>query len=161
MMHASPLSSASLRSAMQVFGRHFTCFALDNPGFGLSEPLATGQGDMNAQAGALRQTIAALGLNQPIVYGASTGAAVTHAFGCEFPQDAALCMLDTFSHHDTADMLEGYFPDLAPRRDGGHLLAAWEKICGLYLFSPWQKAEPERRQLRDMPSPDALNDMVL
>ncbi len=161
MMHASPLSSTSLRGAMRVFGEHFTCFALDNPGFGLSEPLSVGQGDIWAHADALMDTIDALGLDRPVVYGASTGAAIAHAFGCKYPAGAALCMLDTFSHHDTDDMLKGYFPDITPRRDGAHLLAAWEKISGLYLFSPWQKAETSRRQIRDYPSPKVLHDMVL
>jgi len=161
MMHASPLSSKSVRGAMQVFGRHFTCFALDNPGFGLSEPLPIGQGDMAALADALKDTIEALELEHPVVYGASTGAAIAHAFGCKYPTAPALCMLDTFSHYDTDDTLEGYFPDVIPRRDGGHLLASWEKISGLYLFSPWQKAEPSRRQVRDFPEPAMLHDMVL
>lgn len=161
MMHASPLSSKSLHGAMQVFGRHFTCFALDNPGFGLSEPLPVGQGDMAAHADALKSTIDALELEQPVVYGASTGAAIAHSFGCRYPAAPALCMLDTFSHHDTDDMLEGYFPDMTPRRDGGHLLASWEKISGLYLFAPWQKAEPARRQVRDFPEPAVLHEMML
>ena len=153
--------SKSMRGAMQVFGQHFTCFALDNPGFGLSEPLPIGQGDMAAHADALKDTIDALELEHPVVYGASTGAAIAHAFGCKYPTASALCMLDTFSHYDTDDTLEGYFPDVIPRRDGGHLLASWEKISGLYLFSPWQKAEPSRRQVRDFPEPAMLHDMVL
>lgn len=161
MMHASPLSSKSLRGAMHVFGDHFTCFALDNPGFGLSQPLSAGQDDIAAHADALMHTIDALGFDRPVVYGASTGAAIAHAFGCRYPNGAALCMLDTFSHHDTDDILDGYFPDISPRRDGSHLLAAWEKISGLYLFSPWQKAEASRRQIRDFPRPEVLHDMVL
>lgn len=161
MMHASPLSSTSLRGAMRVFGDHFTCIALDNPGFGLSEPLANDQGNIWAHADALMATIRALGLDRPIVYGASTGAAIAHAFGCRYPEALSLCMLDTFSHHDTDDMLGGYFPDIRPRRDGAHLLAAWENISGLYLFSPWQKAEASRRQIRDFPGPEVLHDMVV
>ncbi|MEM9879453.1 MAG: alpha/beta fold hydrolase [Pseudomonadota bacterium] len=161
MMHASPLSSASLRPAMAVSGQHFTCFALDNPGFGLSDPLPTRQGDIMAQADALKDAIMVLGLSNPIVYGASTGAAIAHAFSVRHPDAARLIVLDSFSHHDTQDMMEGYFPDVRPQRDGRHLLAIWEKICGLYLFSPWQKAEAGRRQVRTMPTPQFLHAMAL
>ena len=161
LMHASPLSSTSLRGAMKVFGQDFTCFALDNPGFGLSEPLQHGQGDMLAQGDALKQTIEAFGFDRPIVYGAATGGAIAHAMGSKYPDIASLTMLDTFSHHDTEDILEGYFPDVTPRRDGSHLLASWEKISGLYLFAPWQKAAADRRQQRDLPSASILHDMVM
>lgn len=161
MLHASPLSSKSLRPGMKIFSEKFTCIALDTPSFGLSDPLSDTQVDMFDHADALKDTLDAFGFADPIIYGASTGAAITHAFGSKYPDRARLLMLDTFSHHDADDTMEGYFPDLTPRRDGRHFLAAWEKIEGLFLFSPWQKADSGRRQIRDLPPVTVMHDMTM
>lgn len=161
MLHASPLSSKMLRPNMRAFASHFTCLALDNPGFGLSDPLPESQDDIFAYAEGVRDTIAALGLEKPIIYGVATGAAITHAFGCAYPDDAGLLMLDTFGHYDTDEMLKGYFPDVTPRRDGGHLLAYWEKMTGLFQFLPWQRDDAAHRQVRAMPPAEVVHDMVM
>ena len=41
LLHASPVSSRVFLPAMLLWGRHFTCFAFDTPGNGLSTPLTT------------------------------------------------------------------------------------------------------------------------
>lgn len=161
MLHPSPLSSKFMRGNMRAFSEHFCCIALDSPGFGLSDPLTERRSDMFAYADALKDVIDHLSLKKPIIYGVATGAAITHAFGCKYPDIAGLLMLDTFGHYDTEDTVEGYFPDVAPKRDGSHLLACWEKTTGLYSFLPWQRAWAERRMIRAWPDAAVLNDMVI
>lgn len=161
LLHASPLSAKSLRPAMQVFGDHFGCFALDTPGYGQSDPLPERLDDIFAYADSLKQTIDAMGLDQPIVYGASTGAMVAHAFGCKYPDASQLLMLDTFSHHDAEKTLGGYFPDVTPKRTGAHLLQCWEKVESFFLFSPWQRDDADSRLKRDLPPPQVLHNMAM
>lgn len=162
MQHASPLTSESLASAMDIFGEHFTCIALDNPGYGLSDPLPPDQrGDLEAHAKALLETLQALGVERPIIYGASTGGAITHMFGCLYPEYARMLMLDTFNHMDTADTVDGYFPDVEPREDGSQFLAYWNKLVRLFIYKPWQHSQADRRQIRDLPSAGAIHDMLL
>lgn len=162
LQHASPLTSQSLAAAAQIFGHRFTCFALDNPGYGLSDPLPKeDRANLSAYVDALRETIAALGLVKPVIYGASTGGAITHRLGCEYPDEGAILMLDTFSHMDTEETIRGYFPDVTPRRDGAQFLAYWDKLTGLAQFTPWQRSEPDRRQLRDMPPPAVTHNMLM
>lgn len=162
LQHASPLTSESLLPAMSVFSERFTCIALDNPGYGLSDPLPErDRADLDAYAKALKATLEALKIDQPIIYGASTGGAITHKFGCMFPEAARLLMLDTFSHMDTEETTDGYFPDVGPKEDGSHLLAYWNKLMRLFLFRPWQRSDMERRQVRDLPSAEVLHSMLL
>lgn len=161
MLHPSPLSSKFMRSNMRAFSEFFCCIAFDSPGFGLSDPLTERHSDMFAYADALKEVVDHLSLEKPIIYGVATGAAITHAFGCKYPEDAGLLMLDTFGHYDTEDTVNGYFPDVVPKRDGSHLLTCWEKVTGLYSFLPWQRAQADRRMIRAWPDAAVLNDMVI
>lgn len=161
MLHPSPLSSKFMRGNMAAFADHFCCIAIDAPGFGLSDPLLERLDDMFAYADALKDVIDHLSLEKPIIYGVATGAAITHAFGCKYPDVAGLLMLDTFGHYDTDDTVEGYFPDVVPKRDGSHLLTCWDKTTGLFSFLPWQRTQPDRRMIRPWPAAAVLNDMVL
>lgn len=162
MQHASPLTSQSLLAGASVFSKHFTCILLDNPGYGLSDPLPPSeQANLSAYASALNETISALGVERPVIYGASTGGAITHMFGCLYPDVAGMLMLDTFSHMDTEETIRGYFPDVRPREDGSHFLTYWNKLARLFLHKPWQVGDADKRQLRDLPGPSIIHNMLM
>lgn len=162
MLHASPLTSESLLSGASVFANHFTCIILDNPGYGLSDPLPPNdRGDLGAYARALKETISALKLDRPIIYGASTGGVITHRFGCLFPDAARMLMLDTFSHMDTDETVDGYFPDVHPKHDGSQFLAYWNKLTRLFIHKPWHQVDADKRQIRDLPSASVIHGMLM
>ncbi|MCU0761105.1 MAG: alpha/beta fold hydrolase [Steroidobacteraceae bacterium] len=166
LLHPSPQSGAFSLPMARRLAPNFTAIAVDTPGYGLSDPLP-GRPSSPALADylpPLRLFLDALGLARVALYGNATGAQIAQLFAHAHPERVALCMLDTAGHKEDADldaMLEGYFPDVTPRRDGGHLLTHWDMVRSLSLFSPWQATDAGHRLVADLPSPAALHSKLL
>ena len=166
LLHPSPQSSAfSMPMALRL-AKNFTAIAVDTPGYGLSDPLPGNplQPRLEDYVAPLRQFLDALGIDKAAIYGNATGAEIAQLFAFAHPERVAVCMLDTAGHKEDADldaMLADYFPDVTPRRDGGHLLVHWDMVRSLSLFSPWQKTTREHRLAIDMPSPGAIQNKLL
>lgn len=148
LMHPSPISSEALLPAMAVFSRQFTCIALDTPGYGLSDESVTDKEGLWGYADALALVLDAFKLESAVIYGAATGAQIGTQFAKRYPQRTKLLMLDGaghFSEEDRALFSGDYFVDLKPRRDGTHLLAAWDASRHLTTFFPWMSDRLEHR----------------
>lgn len=148
LMHPSPISSEALLPAMSVFSKQFTCIALDTPGYGLSDDSVTDKEGLWGYADALALVLDAFKLESAVIYGAATGAQIGTQFAKRYPQRTKLLMLDGaghFSEEDRALFSGDYFIDLKPRRDGTHLLAAWDASRHLTTFFPWMSDRLEHR----------------
>ncbi len=166
LLHPSPQSGAFSLPMARTLAPHFTAIALDTPGYGLSDPLP-GQPltpVLEDYLPPLRMFLDALGIQRVALYGNATGAEIAQLFAHAHPERVALCMLDTAGHKEDADldaMLEGYFPDVTPRRDGGHLLTHWDMVRSLSLYAPWQARDAAHRLAVDVPEPQVLHTKML
>ncbi len=171
LLHPSPQSSAfSVPMALRL-AKHFTAICMDTPGYGLSDPLPPGtifpthpDHGLDPYVAPLRQFMDALGLETAAIYGNATGAELAHIFAHAHPERVAVCMIDSAGDRSDAendDLTDGYFPDVTPRRDGGHLLTHWDMVRSLSLFAPWQKSDGAHRLDMDLLSPAAIHEKML
>lgn len=166
LLHPSPQSSSFSVPMARRLAKHFTAICLDTPGYGLSDKLPghPSQPALQDYVAPLRRFLDALGIERIALYGNATGAEIAQLFAYAHPERVAFCMLDTAGHKEDADldvMLDGYFPDTTPRRDGGHLLTHWDMVRSLALFSPWHHDLAAKRLHIDVPSPQALQSALL
>ncbi len=171
LLHPSPQSGAfSVPMALRL-AKHFTAICMDTPGYGLSDPLPPEtvypthpDHGLDPYVEPLRRFMDALGLETAAIYGNATGAELAHIFAYAHPERTAVCMIDSAGDRSDAEndeLIDGYFPDVTPRRDGGHLLTHWDMVRSLSLFAPWQKSDGAHRLDIDMPSPAAIHEKML
>jgi pimeloyl-ACP methyl ester carboxylesterase len=161
LLHPSPLSSRFCVPMALRLSKHFTAIAVDTPGYGQSDPLP---GDPRAPrledyVPAYREFLDAMRIDKAALYGNATGAEIAHLFAHAHPERTAVCMMDTAGHREDAEldaMLEGYFPDTTPKRDGSHLMTLWHMVSSLNLYSPWHSTLPEHRINRPLPPVDVI-----
>lgn len=166
LLHPSPQSSAFSIPMLKRLAKNFTAIAVDTPGYGLSDPLPGGYKGpgLDDYLPPLVRLLDALRIEKAAFYGNATGAEIAHVFAAAHPERVAVCMLDTagdVSDEDVDKLTEGYFPDVTPRRDGGHLLTHWDMVRSLNLFAPWQHTSKDARLAVDMPAPEKIQDKLL
>lgn len=166
LLHPSPQSSAFSVPMARRLANNFTAICVDTPGYGLSDrlPGEPSKPELQDYVAPLRMFLDALGIERAALYGNATGAEIAQLFAYTHPERVAFCMLDTAGHKEDADldaMLAGYFPDVTPRRDGGHLLTHWDMVRSLALFSPWHHDLAANRLRVDLPPPEALQRALL
>ncbi len=166
LLHPSPQSSAFSVPMATRLAKNFTAIAVDTPGYGLSDPLPNGyQGpELDDYVQPLVDLLDGPGIEKAAFYGNATGAEIAHIFAAAHPERVAVCMLDTagdVSDDEVDKLTDGYFPDVTPVRDGGHLLTHWDMVRSLSLFAPWQFTTKSNRLPVDMPSPDKIHAKLL
>ncbi|MDG2319944.1 MAG: alpha/beta fold hydrolase [Rhodospirillaceae bacterium] len=166
LLHPSPQSGAFSEPMLNRLAKNFTAIAVDTPGYGLSDPLAGGYKGpaLDDYLPPLVGLLDALGIEKAAFYGNATGAEVAHIFAAAHPDRVAAVMLDTagdVSDDFVDNLVDGYFPDVTPRRDGSHLLTHWDMVRSLNLFAPWQFTTRANRLPVDMPSPEKIQEKML
>jgi pimeloyl-ACP methyl ester carboxylesterase len=154
LLHASPCSSKVMRPLMEIFGQQFTCFALDTPGFGLSDPLPIDSPSVEDFADALADTLSALGIEKVATYGRHTGASIAVEFAARHPQRCSMALADGFAVFAKAYSpaeLEAYLEPIVPQWDAGHLLRLWFRYRDQHVFWPWNKQSDAQRSDTDVP----------
>ena len=119
--------------------------APDTPGYGASDPLPEPGDDLAPYVAWLESFVDALGLDSFLLYGSATGAQIAIEFAHAHPGRLKHLVLDNavhFTDAERADIMARYFPDIAPRDDGGHLADTWAMAKGLFRGFPWYE-EPE------------------
>ena len=164
LLHPSPLSGKAVLPLATELAKHFRVFALDTPGYGLSDAPATRPESLDDYLEGFAATFDALGLGPVCLYGAATGAQFAVAFARRYPQRVSLMILDSAGHFDSATteaMVTDYFPPLQPRADGSHLATLWHMVHDLFVFFPWCDARPAARLARDLPPVTLMQDYLL
>lgn len=164
MLHPSPLSSTAVLPVARAIASTHQVFALDTPGYGLSQPLPSRPRSLDEYLPPLAAVLDALGIDRCCLYGAATGAQIALEFAASHPERIALLVMDTAGHippEQCQRLVEGYFPDVTPRSDGSHLPTLWSLVRDLGVFFPWNDARPEARIARDLPSADQMQAFLL
>lgn len=164
-LHPSPQSSAAMIPIISAFSSVCTCFALDTPGYGLSDPMVQDDPTMGDYAEALIEAADSLRLETFFVYGAATGSQLAVEIAKRYPKRASFVMLDANGHisDEMCDRLvsSGYFADVIPRRDGGHLMTYWDMCRHLFYAFPWNSDDPDDRLGFDIPPASVIHEILL
>jgi 2-hydroxymuconate-semialdehyde hydrolase len=97
LLHGFPLSSFEWRDLLPLFASRFRVIAPDLIGSGDSDKPASGSLDVRAQAGYLRELLAALGVEQLAVVGHSVGGGIAQLLALDGPGVEALVLVDSVS----------------------------------------------------------------
>ena len=164
LFHPSPCSARRMRLQQQAFASHFTVFAFDTPGFGLSDGLGLAKPELTDFADAFAQTLTALGIGRCAVYGNHTGAAIAVEFAARHPQRCAMALADgypAYSGGTAEDRLKRYLEPLVPKWDGSHLVWLWYRYREQHVFWPWHDHDLAHRADTDVPDAAFLHQGVL
>ncbi|MEO9469903.1 alpha/beta fold hydrolase [Parasphingorhabdus sp.] len=164
LLHPSPQSSEAIIGAITAFSAVCDCYALDTPGYGLSDDITESHPDMSHYADSVIATADALGMESFYLYGAATGSQIAIELGKRYPDRVKLVMLDSNGHVSDSDrerLMDGYFPDVTPRRDGGHLMTYWDMCRHLFVVFPWQSQRAEDRLGIPLPPAAVTQTMLL
>jgi pimeloyl-ACP methyl ester carboxylesterase len=164
MLHPSPLSSQAVLPVAAAIAGRCEVFALDTPGYGLSDPLPQQPHSLDPFLPPLERALDALGIERCCLYGAATGAQIAVEFAARHPQRVGLLVMDTAGHipaQECRRLVDGYFPDVRPHADGGHLLTLWGLVRDLGVFFPWNDTRQASRIARDLMPAAAMQGMLL
>lgn len=156
LLHESPRSSGVLIPLARKLASRFTVFALDSPGYGLSDPLPLARPNVEDFADAVVLSLQALGLNKAAVYGTHTGALIALAMAKRHPDFVAGVILDgypVFTSSEADLHAYHYLPPFDASWDGSHVARLWSRVRDQYTFFPWYQPGRDNRLRRDPPSP--------
>jgi pimeloyl-ACP methyl ester carboxylesterase len=146
LLHASPVSGLTLEGLLDEIGKFRPVYALDT--------IANGESDkpdiakhpqferpsMTEFAEWLLAVLDGLGFDKVDIYASHTGGMISLEAAILAPERIASLVLDGVTMHDQAESEEifgGYFPDIRPRQDGGHILTCWTQQQDVTLWHPW------------------------
>lgn len=164
LLHQSPQNSEALEPAMKVFSSLCRCIALDTPGYGLSPGFTTPAQTIGDYADGVIEVADAFGLENFFLYGVATGSQIGIEVAKRYPDRVKFLMLDANGHlsaEERKQILDGYFPDVTPRRDGGHLLTWWNMCRQLFVSFPWQSGRIEDRLKLDQPPAELVQTILI
>ncbi|MGA3397856.1 MAG: alpha/beta fold hydrolase [Acetobacteraceae bacterium] len=110
---------------------------VDLPGFGASS--LRGDPDAAGIAEAIRVALDQRGVGACDVVGLRESAAL--ACILRRSMAAGLVLVDPVADTARASLVH-HMTDVSPRREGGHLLAAWHQLCDTGLWRPWFVSDP-------------------
>ncbi|MDB4218863.1 alpha/beta hydrolase [Emcibacteraceae bacterium] len=164
MLHPSPQNSETLIPAIAKFSEYCQCFALDTPGYGLSDDIDVENPEIGDYVEPIMEAITHLGINKFCLYGSATGGQIGIELAKRFPDRILLLMLDTnghFTQDEIYDTMNGYFPAVTAKRDGGHLLTYWDMCRHLYVSFPWNSSNGQDKININLPSAETINTIFL
>lgn len=161
LLHPSPLSSAFLQPLAAQLAAFATVICPDTPGYGDSDALPDHFGDATVApyVDAFKALATALGLDQFVVYGSATGAQIAVEWA-KSDRRVVGTVLDNAAHFEDDErrrIQDGYFPDVTPDADGGHIARVWRLAHDSTLFFPWHRQTEDNRIARS-PGPVAAMD---
>jgi len=164
LLHDSPRSSVLHEPLIETLAERWTAIALDTPGYGNSDPLATGAPDIGDLADALAATLDALGLPPCPVYGYHTSSKIALELAVRHPGRASLIVMDGLSvpAEPVSDaFIERYMAPFRVTGDGAYLASTWARVRDLHRFFPWFSHTAGHRLAMELPAPDALHRYAL
>jgi pimeloyl-ACP methyl ester carboxylesterase len=148
LLHPSPKSSAMFLPLMAQFPTTQHVIALDTPGYGLSEPLATPAESIADYLPTLRSFFQQVAGSRIKLYGSATGAQLALGYANAYANDVAHLLLDNAAHFEDAErdaILKKYFVDLTPQVDGSHLTRLWQMCRQSLQYFPWYETNDAHR----------------
>lgn len=163
MLHDSPRSSRLHLATMAALADRFTVFALDTPGYGMSDPLGLERPRIEDFAQALGATLAALGLELAPLYAPHTGAKIALAYAAQGTSLERL-VLDGLSMPETLadeDFIAAYMRPFTPDPAGAYLASEWCRLRDMLRWFPWFAQEPARRIAMEAPDAEWVADYAI
>lgn len=163
-LHPSPGPSRYLLSLIEYLSDHFTVFAPDTPGNGLSDPLPLDAPTMDDYGDNVARVLDALGIDKIALYGFHTGASVGTAFAIRHPQRVRGAILDGFlveSDASLKDRLSHYLLPFEPKLDGSHMTWLWTRLRDQRMYGKWYAPSLASRFDLDAPTPAATHGTVM
>ena len=161
LLHDVPGSSANMLPEINDLGQSYSILAPDLPGHGLSSPLTNADGSIHAYVEWLISVERAVDWPTGIVHGYGLGGVLGIAFADRADARVEkLILSDVPTAHEGRvgeAYLEGMFPPMTPRIDGGHIVEAWDRVRRACMFSPWFATTAKARTLREMSDPWSLH----
>ncbi len=164
LFHPSPHTSEILLPLAKRLADFYTVFAIDTPGYGKSSPLSSEPNQLSDYTEFLHRCFKVMNIKNPSIYGSATGAQLAIRYALEYPKNVASIFLDNAAHFDDAlcnTILDHYFPDFTPKKDGSHLPQVWKMVSQMFQYFPWcfrgEKYALHRPQL----PPPVLNSIAL
>ncbi|KQQ74851.1 hypothetical protein ASF70_02835 [Rhizobium sp. Leaf321] len=159
LLHAAPCSARVMEPLQAKWSQHFTTFAFDLPGFGISDMVDAAPLETADLADAIAGAVQALGLKKITLYGRHTGAGVAVELARRHPALCNFVLTDgfpVFSTPYTPERLAEYLTEIKPQWDGGHLTWTWFRYREQHMFWPWDKSSLAHRADSDLPDLDFL-----
>jgi pimeloyl-ACP methyl ester carboxylesterase len=164
LLHPSPRNSAMFEPMMRLLQDDFDLVAPDTPGYGGSDALPEVPAGIADYLPSLRALLLEVAGPRFMLYGSATGAQLAIAYANSHPGDVAHLFLDNAAHFDPAErqrIVEGYFPDLSPCADGGHLQRAWKMAQQMTQFFPWFQNDEAHRISQRIPAPAEVQTLAM
>ena len=149
---------------IEYLSDHFTVFAPDTPGNGLSDPLPLDAPTMDDYGDNVARVLDALGIDRIALYGFHTGASVGTAFAIRHPQRVLGAILDGFlveSDASLQDRLTHYLVSFEPKLDGSHMTWLWTRLRDQGLYGKWYAPSLASRLDREPPASAATQATVM
>jgi pimeloyl-ACP methyl ester carboxylesterase len=146
LIHGSPGNAWLVMPLAKRLSRQFRVYAVDSPGFGLSDALS-GEIESVAQlADAYCDLLDSLGLGKVLVYGTHSGAAIGLELAHRHPGRISGFVLDgvpAFTLEEQRPLLAPeYLAALEPEPLGGHYARAWTRFRDQFIWFPWYQRDP-------------------
>lgn len=155
LVHQSPLSSLEYRHALPEFASRARAFAIDTPGYGLSDPPPSAQ-EIPDYAAALLEAAGALGLDKFAVVGTHTGASLALQIALQAEPGrvthAILSGIPLMRPETRTELHDSWAPETPPQADGSHFADVWGRYVAqgdpppdfittlaCSLFSVWER----------------------
>lgn len=139
LFHESPQSSNVFEPALHSLGRTMRAFALDTPGYGMSDPPPVPL-EIPDYAALLLAAIDELSLESFTVTGQHTGASlaleVARQAGPERVRHVVLSGVALLTENERAEFLAHWAPDKAFTEDGSHFKELWDRYLRLWESPP-------------------------
>ncbi len=158
LMHDSPRTSILLIPLIEWLRDRFTVFALDSPGFGLSDPLPKDPLVIADIADSVAKTMKSLGIARCSVYGTHTSSKIAIELAMRHSNLVTGIILDGVSviSQNDAEFMKGYFRTYKVEDDGAFLAQCWTKEIDQFRHFPWHIRTTKTRLDLDFHDANAL-----
>jgi pimeloyl-ACP methyl ester carboxylesterase len=139
-LHDLPGSACLHEGWLRALGAHRPVLAMDLGGNGHSALAAGESVDVGRWAGEIADLLDAAGYDRAVLYAVGTSAAVAVEAARQAPGRFAAVVLQApplVEARWAAAHAADYAPDIAPVRDGSHLLRLWHHLRDQELWYPW------------------------
>lgn len=147
-----PGSVAGETALLRALGFDRPTLGIDLPGFGASA--LAGTPSVDGMAAAMHDALRQLGISEYDIVAIGESASIGCALAALMPS-ARLAIVDPVPDTERAALV-GNMTEIAPRRDGAHLLAAWHELRDRRLWRPWYAPTPENAYTTE-PDVEALS----
>lgn len=164
LIHAGPVSSASLAPLLRSFGGDRRLIAPDTLGYGDSAPPSLATPCLGYFADSVARTLDALEIEKVDFYGTHTGAHIGCEFAIRHPHRVRRIIFDgmgVYEGETRKDYLANYAPHKAPDEYGSQFTWAWQFLRDQSFFFPHFKKTPEHRLDGGVMPDDMLHEFTL